>query len=104
MSESAINGLRKRDFVKKDLDMKNKVVVGNDIHSLCTHVKEPAGLVNRYLWKSCNELQRNNIILNVFCQRNAVVIKISEKTLPLKIFHLSDIPVSHNTKSEKYVE
>ena len=37
MTESAINALKKTEIVKKIVELKNKVVVGEEIKSLCTH-------------------------------------------------------------------
>ena len=43
MTKSAINALKKTEIVKKIIELKNKVVVGEEIKSLCTHKR-----VNRY--------------------------------------------------------
>ena len=40
MTESALNVLKKPEIVKKIIELKDKVVVGEEIKSLCTHIKE----------------------------------------------------------------
>ena len=40
MTESAINVLKKPEIVKRIIELKDKVVVGEEIRSLCTHIKE----------------------------------------------------------------
>ena len=40
MAGSAINALKKPEIVKKIMELKDKVVVGEEIKSLCTHIKE----------------------------------------------------------------
>ena len=40
MTESAINALKKPEIVKRIIELKDKVVVGEEIRSLCTHIKE----------------------------------------------------------------
>ena len=39
MTESAINALKKPETVKKIIELKDKVVGGEEIKSLCTHVR-----------------------------------------------------------------
>ena len=43
----------------------------------------------------CKDLQRMKIIHHVFCL-GVVAIKLSEQTLPLKIYYESDIPYSQS--------
>ena len=52
MTESAINALKKPEIVKRIIELKNKVVVGEDIKSLCTHIKELRDTVNQLLSKN----------------------------------------------------
>ena len=50
----------------------------------------------RYLWGRCKELQRRKMIRHVFCLGRVVAIKLSEQTLPLKIYHEYYIPYSQS--------
>ena len=52
MTESTINALKKREIVKTIMELKDKVVVGEDIKSLCTHIKELTDTVNQFLTKN----------------------------------------------------
>ena len=52
MTESAINPLKKQEIVKKIMELKDKVVVGEEIKSLCTHIKESTDTVNQFLSKN----------------------------------------------------
>ena len=38
MTKSAINALKKPEIVKKIMELKDEVVVGQEIKSLCTHI------------------------------------------------------------------
>ena len=49
MTESAINALKKPEIVKRIIELKDKVVVGEEIKSLCTHIKELTDTVNQLL-------------------------------------------------------
>ena len=40
MTKRAINALKKPEIVKRIIELKDKVVVGEEIRSLCTHIKE----------------------------------------------------------------
>ena len=40
MTKSAINASKKPEIVKRIIELKDKVVVGEEIKSLCTHIKE----------------------------------------------------------------
>ena len=51
MAKSAINALKKSEVVKKMLELKDKVVVGEEIKILCTHIKELTDKVNQLLSK-----------------------------------------------------
>ena len=52
MTKSAINALKKTEIVKKIIELKDKVVVGEEIKSLCTHIKELTDIVNQLLSKN----------------------------------------------------
>ena len=52
MTKSAINALKKREIVKRIIELKDKVVVGEKINSLCTHIKELTDTVNQLLSKN----------------------------------------------------
>ena len=52
MTESAINALKKPEIVKRIIELKDKVVVGEEIKSLCTHIKEWTDTVNQLLSKN----------------------------------------------------
>ena len=51
MTESAINPLKKQEIVKKIMELKDKAVVGEEIKSLCSHIKELTDTVNQLLSK-----------------------------------------------------
>ena len=40
MAKSATHAFKKREIVKKIMELKDKVVVGEEIKSLCTDIKE----------------------------------------------------------------
>ena len=48
----------------------------------------------RYIWGQCKDLQRRKMTHHVFCLGSAVAIKLTDQSLPLKIYHDSDIPYS----------
>ena len=50
----------------------------------------------RYLWGLCKDLQRRKMIHHVFCLGSVVAIKLTDQSLPLKIYHDSDIPYSQS--------
>ena len=52
ISESAINALKKPEIVKKIIKLKDKVVVGEEIKSICTDIKELMNTVNHLLSKN----------------------------------------------------
>ena len=52
MTESAINPLKKQEIVKRIMGIKDKVAVGEEIKSLCTHIKELTDTVNQLLSKN----------------------------------------------------
>ena len=51
LSETTTNALRKPQFVEKIMNLKNKVVFGDKVKSLCTHVKELTKIVSQLLVK-----------------------------------------------------
>ena len=51
MTKSAINALKKPEIVKI-IELKDKLVVGEEIKSLCTHIKELTDTVNQLLSKN----------------------------------------------------
>ena len=51
-TESDTNTLKKPEIVKKIMELKDNVVVGEEIMSLCTHVKELTDTVNQLLSKN----------------------------------------------------
>ena len=62
MTESAINAFKKKtEIVKKIIELKDKVVVGEEIKSLCTHIKELTDTVNQLLSK--NERLNNDLAI-----------------------------------------
>ena len=52
MTKSAINALKKPKIVKRIIKLKYKAVVGEEIKSLYTHIKELTDTVNQLLSKS----------------------------------------------------
>ena len=52
MTESAINALKNPEIVKRIIELKDKLVVGEEIKSLCTHIKELTDTVNQLLSKN----------------------------------------------------
>ena len=75
--------LSSTDFSR--LNINNKVYANP---SLCPYY--------RYLWGRCKDLQRRKMIHHVFCLGSAVAIKLTDQSLPLKIYHDSDIPYSQS--------
>ena len=52
MTESGTNVLKTPEIVKRNIELKDKVVVGEEIRSLCTHMKELTETVNQLLSKN----------------------------------------------------
>ena len=46
MTESAVNPLKKPEIVKKIMELKDKIIVGEEMRRLCTHIKELTDIVN----------------------------------------------------------
>ena len=44
----------------------------------------------------CKDLQRRKMIHHVFCLGSVVEIKLTDQSLPLKIYHDCDIPYSQS--------
>lgn len=51
MTKSAINGLKKPEIVKKVIELKDKVVLGEEIKIFPTHIKELTHKVNQIFSK-----------------------------------------------------
>ena len=49
-----------------------------------------------YLQGQCKDLQQKKVMHHVFCLGSVVPIKLTERTLPLKIYHECDIPYSES--------
>lgn len=52
MTKSAINALKKPKIVKKIIELKDRVVVGEEIKSHCTNIKELTYTVSQLLSKN----------------------------------------------------
>ena len=52
MIESAIYALKKPEIVKKIMELTDEVVVGEEIRSICTHIKELTDTINQLLFKN----------------------------------------------------
>ena len=52
VTKSAITALNKPETVKKIMELKDKVVAGEEIKGLCTHIKELTDTVNELLSKN----------------------------------------------------
>ena len=52
MTESAINVLKKPEIVKKIMELKDKVVVWEEIKGLFTYIKELTDILNHFLSKN----------------------------------------------------
>ena len=85
-TESDINTLKKPEIVKKIMELKDNVVVGEEIMSLCTHVKELTDTVNQLLSKN----ERLNCDLGI---QEAVCGNLEKKVKSLEI---------HISKNEQY--
>ena len=75
--------LSSTDFSR--LNINNKVYVNP---SLCPYY--------HYIWVRYKDLQRKKMIHHVFCLGSAVAIKLTDQSLPLNIYHDSDIPYSQS--------
>ena len=77
MIESAIYALKKPEIVKKIMELTDEVVVGEEIRSICTHIKELTDTINQLLFK--NEILNSDLAIqktvwqyllqNLFCQK-----------------------------------
>ena len=61
MTKSAINALKKAEIVKKTLDLKDEVVVGEEIKSLCCQMKKLTDTANQLLSK--NEILNSDLVI-----------------------------------------
>ena len=77
MTESAVNNLKKPEIVKKIMELKDKLVFGEEIQSLCTHSKELADTVNQLL--SSFEISNSD-----FAIRKTVCGNLEEKVKSLE--------------------
>ena len=77
MTKSAINALKKPEIVKRIIELKDKVVVGEEIKSLCTHIKELTDAVKQLLSKN------ERLISNLAIQK-AVCGNLEEKVKSLE--------------------
>ena len=58
----------------------------------------------RYSWERCKDLQRRKMIHHVFCLGSVAANKLTDQSLPLKIYHDSDIPYSQSDSIAKVIE
>ena len=77
MTQSAVNNLKKPEIVKKIMELKDKLVFGEEIQSLCTHSKELADTVNQLL--SSFEISNSD-----FAIRKTVCGNLEEKVKSLE--------------------
>ena len=77
MTESTINTLNKQEIVKMIIELKDKVVVGEEIKSLCNHIKELTNTVNQLLSKN-ERLNRDLAIQTYVCGNLAKKVKSPE--------------------------
>ena len=80
IAKSSINTLKKPQIVKKIIELKDKVVVGEEIKSLCTHREELTDTVNQLLSK--NERLNSDLAIQktVYCN-----LKKKVKSLEIQI-------------------
>ena len=76
LSESALNSLKKLDFIQKILDRKGKVVIDADLHKLCEKIER--------LTKSMNQIVAENKKL----QSDIAIMKNVNRELEDKIVYL----------------
>ena len=77
MTESAVNNLKKSEIVKKIMEIKDELVFGEEIQSICTHSKELADTVNQLL--SSTEISNRD-----FAIRKTVCGNLEEKVKSLE--------------------
>ena len=61
LSESALNSLKKSDFVQNILDHKGKVVVDADLYKLCENIERLTKRINQIV--SENKKLQNDIVI-----------------------------------------
>ena len=66
MTESAINVSKKPEIVERIVELKDKVVVGEEIKCLCTHINELTDTINQLLSKNLR-LSNGLTIQNARC-------------------------------------
>ena len=81
MTKSAINALKKPEIVKKIMELKDKVVVGEEIKSLRTHIKELTDTVNQLLSKN-KRLNSDLAIQKTVCGNLEKNVKSLEIQIP----------------------
>ena len=80
MTKSAINALKKAEIVKKTIDLKDKVIVGEEIKSLCCQMKELTDTANQLLSK--NEILNSDLAIQKTACCN---LKKKSKSLEIQI-------------------
>ena len=84
MTKSAINALKKPEIVKKIIELKDKVVVREDMKSFCTHLKGLTDTVNQLLSKN-DRLISDLSIQKTVC--GSLEKKIKSRTIVVIEFH-----------------
>ena len=84
MTECAINALKKPEIVKKIIELKDKVVVREDMKSFCTHLKGLTDTVNQLLSKN-DRLISDLSIQKTVC--GSLEKKIKSRTIVVIEFH-----------------
>ena len=88
MTKSAINALKKPEIVKKIMELKDKVVIGEEIISLYIHIKELKDTVNQLFAK--NERLNSHLAVQI-----TVLGKLQKKLKSLEIQILKDKQYNH---------
>ena len=88
ITESAINALNKPEIVKKIMELKDKVVIGEKIVSLYIHIKELKDTVNQLFAK--NERLNCHLVVQM-----TVLGKLEKKLKSLEIPILKDKQYNH---------
>ena len=107
MTKTAINALMKPEIVKKILELKDKLAVGKEIKSLCTHIKKLMDTVNQILSKNerlnsdlavqksiCGHLEKKIKVWKFKYQRmsstSIVAFRLLSKKFCLQLFFTKD--------------
>ena len=88
ITETAINALKKPEIVKKIMELKDKVVIGEKIISLYIHIKELKDTVNQLFAK--NERLNSHLVVQM-----TVLGKLEKKLKSLEIQILKDKQYNH---------